>query len=112
MTGDGVALIVPTLEAELPDAVGAFFQVRSLTGSAPFWMLEYVHGHLTLMLSMPAGAPLPAVRFGERSVDGESWLCCPARFRSQWVQLIHASDVSPTRAAIVALVERFLSGSL
>lgn len=112
MTDDGFAFLVPTLEAELPDAVGAFFQVRSLAGLAPFWILEYVHGHLTLMLSMPDDAPPSAVRFGERSVDSELWLCCPARYRSQGVQLIHASNVSPTRAAIVALVERFLSESL
>ncbi|WP_087721791.1 hypothetical protein [Pandoraea sp. PE-S2T-3] len=112
MNDDGFAFIVPALRAELPDDVGTFFQVRSLAGREPFWILEYVHGQLTLMVAVSADAPLADVRYGERSVAGEWWLCGPAHFRSRRMQLIHACDVSPTRAAIVALVERFLTGSL
>ncbi|WP_150789075.1 hypothetical protein [Pandoraea iniqua] len=109
---DGFAFLVPTLQAELPDAVGTFFQVRSLAGMDPFWILEYGHGRLTLMVAVSAEAPLPGVRYGEHGVGGAWWLCGPAHFRSHRMQLIHASNVSPTRAAIVALVERCLAGSL
>lgn len=133
MSDDGFAFIVPTLQAELPDAVGTFFQVRSLAGMDPFWILEYGHGRLTLMVAVSAEAPLPDVRYGEHGVGGMGeksdmsglsemsemsdiggawWLCGPAHFRSHRMQLIHASNVSPTRAAIVALVERCLAGSL
>lgn len=104
MSADIVALLL----ASLPDTVGEFLQARASHDADPFWLLEYSRGDLTLLVAPSKGAPLPEVRFGERTPECDFWLCGPTVMGARCMHLIHGSGVGATRAAIVACVEMFL----
>ncbi|VVD90940.1 hypothetical protein PCA20602_01622 [Pandoraea capi] len=99
--------ILSMIDASLPETVGTFVQVRSAPGVEPFWLLEYAHGHLHLVVAVD-GAPLPDVRFGERTPVCEFWMCSPALFESRRVLLMYGREVRGTRRDIKACVDMFL----
>ncbi|GAB3629515.1 hypothetical protein PTE30175_01218 [Pandoraea terrae] len=106
MNQDAFALMAPSLETEIPEKIGEYFQVRSFENPWT-WLVEFRDGDLFVALvCATAGTVSEVVRGGDRG-DCESWMSFPASIDRRKMRCFFAKNVRPDKSDILRIVSDF-----